>query len=123
MFRIVFFGILTLCWLVFILFLSHQNGEKTRNTSMQITRLVAPSGAELDCSDFIVRKLAHFGCYFILTGLAALAYSSFLMPYCCIIVALLDEATKDLVPGRHCQFIDICVNIVGVLCGCVFLLF
>ena len=78
--------------------------------------------------DFIVRKSAHFCIFGVLGVLLASAVSRYADPgrFRCLLTAFLigvlyaltDELHQYFVPGRACQLRDVCIDSVGVLCGC-----
>ena len=77
-----------------------------------------------------MRKLAHF---LIFAGLGFLSFAAFsvdLPPRKAFPAALglgaaravLDEVHQSFVPGRSCEFRDVCIDFAGVLLGAAFLL-
>ena len=79
---------------------------------------------------FVVRKLAHFS---LLAGMGVLAFAAFSvdLPLRRAFPAalglgtarsVLDEVQQAFVPGRSCEFRDMCIDAAGVLLGAAFLL-
>ena len=72
-----------------------------------------------------LRKWAHFIVYFIESGLLVLAMKNVMKAWkaacavfgLCTILAIADEAHKVLIVGRHCQWDEAGINIVGVIMG------
>ncbi len=75
----------------------------------------------------MVRKLAHFGEYFLLGTLLYFTVRSFKGPMplppalAGLLVAACDEAIQLGVPGRSGQITDVLLDECGVLCACVLL--
>ena len=81
-----------------------------------------------DSVDYVhmyLRKWAHFIVYFIESGLLVLAMKNVMKAWkaacavfgLCTILAIADEAHKVLIVGRHCQWDEAGINIVGVIMG------
>ena len=72
-----------------------------------------------------LRKWAHFIVYFKESGLLVLAMKNVMKAWkaacavfgLCTILAIADEAHKVLIVGRHCQWDEAGINIVGVIMG------
>ena len=82
----------------------------------------------MDSVDYVhmyLRKWAHFIVYFIESGLLVLAMKNVMKAWkaacavfgLCTILAIADEAHKVLIVGRHCQWDEAGINIVGVIMG------
>ena len=85
-------------------------------------------GVFQDSVDYVhmyLRKWAHFIVYFIESGLLVLAMKNVMKAWkaacavfgLCTILAIADEAHKVLIVGRHCQWDEAGINIVGVIMG------
>jgi len=91
-------------------------------------------GLDMDTASFIVRKIAHFTEYLILGFCIMFFADSFRMPegsrrgeyflrrgipawVCGIVYAVTDEIHQRFVPGRSCEFRDVCIDAAGVLAG------
>lgn len=120
--------LLVVLWLVLMLYLSHQNGSDTWNTSHGLTVYLSNLlGLDAQWLHGVIRKLAHVGLYLILELLIVLAAvksgakKPWLWALLPLAVSLLDEGTKPLIPGRHCDLEDILLNDVGAAIGWIFL--
>ena len=84
----------------------------------------------MEAWSFAVRKLAHFLIFAVLGFLSFAAFSADLPPRKAFPAALglgaaravLDEVHQSFVPGRSCEFRDVCIDFAGVLLGAAFLL-
>ena len=78
---------------------------------------------------FVVRKLAHFSLFAVMGLLSIAAFSVDLPLRRAFPAALglgtargvLDEVQQAFVPGRSCEFRDMCIDAAGVLLGAAFL--
>ena len=115
--------ILSILWLCLMFFLSHQNGPDTFNTSHGFTVWLAQVlGTDVELTHGVVRKIAHVGLYFVLVlllcGWQALSGRKLWIALALAIVfSVIDEGTKPLVVGRHCDIEDILLNDVGAVLG------
>lgn len=125
--------LLLILWVVLILFLSFQNGKDTAKTSYEFTRVILrfflkkePDYNMLFVWDGRFRLWAHFVIflmYGIFSVLVFKGYSvsinrAFLMGFLPgIFFAVVSEAGKLMVEGRHCDFGEMGWNIMGVLLG------
>lgn len=129
-----FYLILSICWFVFMTWLSHQNGERTSATSRELAcRLEAllaflPHGPqEEERLNSALRKTAHCVVFAVLTLLTAMTLwtAPFAVPgpaYLLWLGILLgwawgDERTKRMIPGRHFSWYDVGLNALGVALG------
>ena len=111
-------------WLLLLLVLSSQNGPQTAATSLPMAEWIQQRFFPQDSVDY-VRKRAHFIVYFIESGLLVLAMKNVMKAWkaacavfgLCTILAIADEAHKVLIVGRHCQWDEAGINIVGVIMG------
>lgn len=115
-------------WLAVIFFLSSQTGEQTAAISLAIARWLARlfPGVSLTSLHLALRKAAHIGVYFVEGALLfpalygqkgragrALALTVAL----CAMIAVVDEAHKLAIPGRHCSWPEAALNFLGALPG------
>lgn len=115
-------------WLAVIFFLSSQTGEQTAALSLAIARWLARlfPGVSLTSLHLALRKAAHIGVYFVEGALLfpalygqkgrtgrALAMTVAL----CALIAVVDEAHKLAIPGRHCSWPEAALNFLGALPG------
>lgn len=117
----------TIIWFMLMMFLSHQPGPDTARTSSGISLFIA-NLLSMDHHEVhgFIRHAAHVGLYMVL----AISMGTLLRYRGCswltvlgvlVAIAVLDEATKPLVAGRHCDIEDIGLNCVGNLMGLVWL--
>ncbi len=127
--------LLALGWAGFSLFLSWQSGEDTGALSMELARfllgLLARVGIYPDQTAFHMglRLAAHFGVFFI-DGLLAAAALAVSLPrgkprvwlwsmamLACSALAVAAEVGKLYIPGRHLQWDETLLNVVGSVLG------
>lgn len=120
-------------WLAVIFFLSSQTGEDTTSLSLTITRWLArffPGVAE-ETLHLWLRKLAHIAVYFVEGALLLPALlrrtrrpiQSFILTLALsVLIAVMDEAHKMLIPGRHCSWPEAALNVFGAALGAGFVL-
>ena len=119
----IFWCILSILWLCLMFFLSHQNGPDTFNTSHGFTVWLAQLlGTDVELTHGVVRKIAHVGLYFVLVlllcGWQALSGRKlWIAIVLAVVFSVIDEGTKPLVVGRHCDIEDILLNDVGTVLG------
>ena len=130
-------------WMALIFWFSMEDANHSSETSGKVVRwlltrfdsgflALSPEEQLLKMEDwsFAVRKLAHF-CIF--AGLGFLCFAAFsvdLPPRRAFpaalglgaVRAILDEVHQSFVPGRSCEFRDVCIDFAGVLLGALFLL-
>ena len=134
---------LVAAWMAVIFLFSAETADRSSETSGRIIRWLltrfdrsflslSPEEQLLRMEDwsFAVRKLAHF-CIFALLGFLCFAAFSVDLPLrrafpaalgLGTVRAILDEVHQSFVPGRSCEFRDMCIDFAGVLLGAVFLL-
>lgn len=119
-------------WIIIATYLSSQNGSSTSETSLRFIRFFAKyvpvvRRHESLCND-ILRKMAHVIIFMLLCGLLFFALFTTLkntkQAYIgavsfSLFFALFDEAKKLFIPGRHLHWLDVGMNMVGVLIGIV----
>lgn len=115
----------TIVWLLFMIFLSHQDGQGTARASELFMKMFCFLNPEqvMIVSGW-TRKGAHVFCFMILTillleTLCLVNYSRYIwigVTALCIL-SFLDEYTKRVVPGRHYSTFDVMLNLVGVIFG------
>ena len=108
---------------VLIFCLSHQNGEESTETSGWFTALlnfIFP----FELTEDFVRTMAHFSefaCLSFFTNNLFVAYKEKLLPIiaCALsfLYAITDEIHQIFVPGRACQFVDMMVDLAGIVSG------
>ena len=117
--------LLTLTTISFIIlfYLSHQNGEDTHETSLNLTNHLSFLSADTETLYANLRRYAHIILFAIFTFLFTLTLHNFHYPYYFLAFQLLytwaDEATKVFIPGRHFSLFDVGLNLIGVVIGVV----
>lgn len=99
------------------------SGNQSADGRMDPTALFPQDS--VDYVHMYLRKWAHFIVYFIESGLLVLAMKNVMKAWkaacavfgLCTILAIADEAHKVLIVGRHCQWDEAGINIVGVIMG------
>ena len=125
-------------WMLVIFFFSAQPSDDSRNTSNIFTtiaqKILYPNFEDLssdkqlvimEALSFWVRKAAHFTAYFILGALSffnvifskKLSFNlrAILAFGLCVLYAASDEIHQYFVPGRSCEFRDVCIDSSGAL--------
>ena len=134
------FLFLAILFLIGILFLSSQDGAESSKLSSKVTQLIIKlfipnfnDAADLEGYNNIhikIRKLAHFGEYFIFSILIFLAINKlisikwglvFMLPIS-LILATLDELFQSYIPGRSGSYRDVLVDFSGALAGFVLII-
>lgn len=115
-------------WFALLIFLSGQNGEETAELSSEIAewfqKYLFPK-FEDQTIHMVLRKVAHAFVYAVealllvapLTKYMSMKRSMLLTLALCSVVAILDEVFKAYIPGRHCDWPEILLNIMGVSIG------
>ncbi|MCD7785701.1 MAG: VanZ family protein [Oscillospiraceae bacterium] len=110
--------IITVLWFIFMTYLSHQNGAETAETSLRLAVFLG----NRDLNGWL-RRVAHVVVFFVLAVLISLTLWSWSLDWwlalLVMIWAVVDEATKPLVDGRHFAWIDVGLNECGSLIGIV----
>ena len=132
-------GLAVIGWMAVIFFFSAQPAETSSQTSggivSQIVELVYPNFDAipepeqvmiLDVWQVVVRKCAHFSAYALLSALAANAIRTYnvrkrlrcgIPMAVSVLYAVSDEVHQYFVPGRSCQFLDVCIDTLGAAFG------
>lgn len=132
-------GLAVIGWMIVIFLFSAQPAEVSSETSggivSQIVELVYPSfetipepeqTAILDTWQTVVRKSAHFSAYALLGVLVANAIRTYdfrkhlrygIPVAVSALYAISDEVHQCFVPGRSCQFLDMCIDTAGAVFG------
>ena len=79
-------------------------------------------GTDVELTHGVVRKIAHVGLYFVLVlllcGWQALSgRKMWIALVLAVVFSVIDEGTKPLGVGRHCDIEDILLNDVGAVSG------
>ena len=108
--------IATVGWFIFMTYLSHQNGVETAETSLRLAEFLGDENL-----NGWLRRAAHVVVFLVFSVLLSLCLRAwdvdwrFVFLVC--IWAVVDEATKPLVDGRHFAWFDVGLNEVGCLIG------
>jgi len=125
------FGILSIIWMVVIFVFSGRNGVQSTSdstrTTMLLDSIVGDGTYVYDYTiDFMMRKAAHVGEYFVLSLLVTQVFiknwnkigKSCLISWLCVtIYSITDETHQLFVPGRSGQVRDVIVDSFGAVVG------
>jgi VanZ family protein len=110
-------------WMALIFFMSSQPGGQSGNLSRLILEYLASIGIDMqawfgDNAFWVIRKLAHFGEYFILFWLVLFGWGDFRrnkwkILLLCILYAASDEFHQLFVPGRVGDWGDVAIDSTG----------
>ena len=120
-----FWLILTLIWVIVMFYLSHQNGEKTADTSMGLAeflhKLPYLNKINIDVLNMFLRRLAHVTLFLLFTILIGIVVEMakwtkwvLVLPF---FACWFDEFTKPWIQGRHFDWFDVGLNVIGCLIG------
>ena len=118
-----FWLILTVIWVVVMFYLSHQNGEETADTSMGLAeflhKLPCFSKINIDVLNMLLRRLAHVTLFLLFTVLIGVVVEMakwtkwiLVLPF---FACWFDEFTKPWIQGRHFDWLDVGLNVLGCL--------
>lgn len=115
------FLFLTFVWFIFMTWLSHQNGEHTRETSLGLAEKLAFLNVDIQELNRQLRCMAHVTVFFVLTVLLSLTLYYGQKPIGILLFAAFwawaDERTKPWIEGRHFSWFDVSLNLLGVAIG------
>lgn len=110
--------VLTVGWFVFMTYLSHQNGAETAETSLKLAEFLGNENL-----NGWLRRAAHVVLFLVLAVLPSFTIAAWDLDWRFVFLvlgwAVVDEATKPLVDGRHFAWFDVGLNEVGSLIGIV----
>lgn len=118
-----FYGclLLTVLWLFFMTYLSHQDGEQTGRASRELAEHLRFLDADIDDLNGKLRRAAHIVVFAVLTLLLGLTLRLGGLPLGWLLMAAVwsyvDEATKPWIQGRHFSWFDVGLNLAGTLLG------
>ena len=96
-------------WLIIEVVLSHTPGDRSGAKSKTLSRLTG-------IKEGLLRRAAHVFLFAVLGLLAGLGFGWYGIGFAAL-WSFVDEATKPLIPGRHCSALDIGLNLIGVAAG------
>jgi hypothetical protein len=122
---------LTIFIMVVIFMFSSQNAEQSGEVSNAVLAWIAekifaaPQAATSHLGSFLIRKTAHFSIYLCLgisTALTVREWKPMRRPFLwawmiAVVYAATDEFHQYFVPGRSCEFRDVCIDGLGALAG------
>jgi len=102
--------------------LSHQDGEHTQKTSYELAKKLSFLDQDMDKLNRCLRKIAHIALFWVFTILLGMTLMFGVLPEWPLLFAAVwsyaDEATKPWIQGRHFSWIDVVLNLIGVMFGC-----
>ena len=111
-------------WVVFMTWLSHQNGMQTYETSSGLAEKqmnLFHLDMDIEVLNNMLRKAAHIVVFAVLTILLLLTIRTGKLPLWIaafpFIWSLIDELTKPFIQGRHFAWYDVGLNEAGCLIG------
>ena len=110
---------------IIMTWLSHQNGEHTAQTSMNLARWLSFINPDTEAVNAWLRRYAHVFLFSIMTILILMTLSAggihplIGVPFL-YLLSWMDEATKPFIQGRHYHWDDVKLNMAGVTIGCIF---
>lgn len=130
--------IITVSLMAFIFYMSAQNADESSDTSRYVIEFlvkifvgdfenlsVTEQEEIISSLQFIVRKGAHFSIYALLgvfSYLSIVTYKNIAFPLrsaisaaICLLYSVSDEIHQYFVPGRSCEFRDVCIDFCGSL--------
>lgn len=130
----IIYGIAVICCMLIIFSLSHQPATLSDELSTGVTeyilaalKRIAPDAAiDLNNSNHIVRKNAHFFIYLVLGVLVVSTLRRFGIGWyrvagwallICVVFAITDEVHQIFVPGRGAQVQDVLIDSAGACLG------
>jgi len=96
-------------WLGIEVWLSHENGEKSGEESAWLARRTG-------IKEGLLRRAAHFTLFAVLGLLTGFGFGWYGVGFAAL-WAVVAEATKRGVEGRHCLAVDMLLNLSGVVLG------
>lgn len=129
---------LIIIWMITIFMFSNQNGNKSQNTSRNVTRAIVniltynqniseeQKITLIENADYAVRKLAHFSIYavggiliynYINTYNLRTRYKIIVSILIGILYAAFDELHQYFVSDRSARIFDICIDSMGAITG------
>jgi len=131
MYKRFFYLSLSVLWMILIYSMSAKTASSSSDDSMFITEYIIrfffsdPSAELLDFAETIIRKIAHFTEYAVLSILLTLTLKSFGLTLkkslfavaISFFYAISDEVHQCFVPGRACRIFDVFIDTLGAFGG------
>lgn len=115
------FIFLTVIWFIFMTYLSHEDGERTTETSLRLARHFKFLGDDIEEINRYLRKIAHIVVFAVFTILYCLTVRLANLPLWTMslvyVFSIVDEATKPFIKGRHFSWYDVVLNVAGTTIG------
>ena len=115
------FIFLTVIWFIFMTYLSHEDGERTTETSLRLARHFKFLGDDIEEINRYLRKIAHIVVFAVFTILYCLTVRLANLPLWTMslvyVFTIVDEATKPFIKGRHFSWYDVVLNVAGTAIG------
>ena len=112
---------LTIISFVTLIYLSHQNGKATHETSLTLARILSFLSSDKEKLHILLRRSAHIILFFVFSLFFTLTLRSFSLSLFLLAFPFLyswaDEATKVFTPGRHFSWFDVGLNMIGTVLG------
>ena len=117
--------VIAVIWLILMTYLSHQNGTETANTSERFAEFLHQFSwfrkTDINVLNMFLRRLAHVVLFMLLSGLVGVIVNMtkwtkwilFFPFFWC----WFDEFTKPWIQGRHFDWLDVGLNVMGCLVG------
>lgn len=113
--------ILTILWLFFMTYLSHQDGEHTSRASRDLAEHLRFLDSDINDLNGKLRRVAHIVVFAVFAFLLGLTLKIGGAPLRWMIAAAVwsyvDEATKPWIQGRHFSWFDVGLNLIGTFIG------
>lgn len=103
-------------------YLSHQDGEHTGKASLKLAKKLKFLDNNINKLNMHLRKAAHVFLFFVFILLLITTLRSFELKISYGVIAAIfwawaDERTKQFIKGRHFSWLDVGLNICGILLG------
>ena len=124
--------ILCITWIIVLVFFSSESGSSTQRRSRELAKVMVAvfqmAQTMVPQVDRFLRSFAHFAGFFVLGSLVyaavrgtftRLRHPSLLCMILCSGIGVVDEIKKLPIPGRHLDWPDAGLNVLGVCFGVV----
>lgn len=116
--------LITAGWFLAEAYLSHQDGAHTAQTSRTLAESLSFLERDTEKLNIRLRRMAHVAlfaglAFFFALACAGSGAAAWYSVWPVAVWALADEATKPLVHGRHFSWLDVGLNLAGMILGAV----